>query len=226
MLIPKHIGFIMDGNGRWAIQRGMIRSAGHKAGYEKIPRVLEICRELGVQIVSGYAWSTENWNRPKAEVEFIMQSLERNLPRFANELHQRNVRFTHCGSRENISREALKGLDDAVELTKDNGPWVFNFLFNYGGRAELVHVVREIVNAESHPETISKTLVDEHLWSKGLPDLDLLIRTGGDYRTSNFMLWQAAFSTLYFVDNYWPAITKGDIERGIAYYNKIKMKAS
>ena len=141
MLVPKHIGFIMDGNGRWALERGMHRSAGHKAGYEKIPKVVEICHNHGVQIVSGYAWSTENWKRPQAEVEYIMRSLEKHLPKFVKELHQRNVRFVHCGSRERIPRKALKAIDDGEKLTKDNGPWVFNFVFNYGGRAELVHVV-------------------------------------------------------------------------------------
>lgn len=226
MPVPRHIGFIMDGNGRWATQRGMPRSAGHKAGYEKIPQVLEICQDLGIYIVSGYAWSTENWGRPKAEVEYIMRSLEKQLPRFVRELHKRSVRFTHCGSRENMSGKALRVIDEAVELTQDNGPWVFNFVFNYGGRAELVHVAQSVMNKGGRPENVSKDSIEKHLWSARLPDVDLLIRTGGDYRTSNFMLWQTAYAHFYFVDNYWPAITKKDIENGIAYYNKIKNKAS
>ena len=166
MLVPKHIGFIMDGNGRWATRRGMPRSAGHKAGYEKIPEVLEICHDMGVHIISGYAWSTENWGRPKAEVEYIMQSLEKRLPRFVKELHKRSVRFIHCGSRENMSEEALRVIDEAVKLTKDNGPWVFNFAFNYGGRAELVHVVRSVIDEGIRPENVSKNSIEKHLLLK------------------------------------------------------------
>jgi undecaprenyl diphosphate synthase len=226
MIVPKHIGFIMDGNGRWATQRGMTRSAGHKAGFEKIPEVLETCHDLGVHIVSGFAWSTENWGRPKAEVAYIMQSLEKHLPNFVNELHKRSVRFTHCGSREKMSERALRVIDDGVELTKENGPCVFNFVFNYGGRAELLHVVRSVIDKGIRSENVSKPLIEKHLWSADLPDVNLLIRTGGDYRTSNFMLWQTAYSCLYFIDNYWPAITKEDIENGIAYYNKVKLNAS
>ena len=226
MIVPNHIGFIMDGNGRWATQRGMPRSAGHKAGFEKIPEVLEICHGHGVHIVSGYAWSTENWNRPKAEVEYIMQSLEKHLSSFIDELHKRNVRFTHCGSRENLSEEAVRIIDDSVELTKGNGPWVFNFVFNYGGRAELLNVVRRVIDKRVNSENVSELLIEKHLWSAGLPDVDLLIRTGGDYRTSNFLLWQTAYSCMYFVDNYWPAISKEDIENGFVYYNKVKVKPS
>jgi len=226
MIVPQHIGFIMDGNGRWALERGMPRSAGHKAGYEKIPQVLEICHGLGIQIVSGYAWSTENWQRPPAEVEYIMQSLEKHLPRFVHELHQKNVRFMHCGSREKISRAAQRAIDDGVELTKDNGPHVFNFVFNYGGRAELVQVVKSVMEAEIPAERITKTEVEKHLWSANLPDVDLLVRTGGDYRTSNFMLWQSSYASIYFVDHYWPAITRSDIEAGIAYYHRSKSKTS
>lgn len=219
MVIPKHIAFIMDGNGRWAQQRGLPRSAGHKAGYERIPDILEVCHEFGVQVVSAFAWSTENWGRPKAEVDYVMRALEKHLPRFVKELHARGVRFIHGGSRENLSVNARQVLDEAMTLTQDNGPCVFNLVFNYGGRAELVHVASELLAEQVSPETISEATINEHLWTTGLPDVDLVIRTGGDQRMSDFLLWQSAHAYIYVVDAYWPDVTRNDIEAGIRYYS-------
>jgi undecaprenyl diphosphate synthase len=224
MVIPKHIAFIMDGNGRWAQQRGLPRSAGHKAGFEHIPDVLEICRDLGVQIVSAYAWSTENWGRPKPEVAFIVQSLENHLPRFVKELHTRGVRFVHSGSRDRLTSKALRVLDEAVELTKNNGPWAFNLAFNYGGRAELTHVVNELVMEGVQPKEISEASINARLWTAGLPDVDLVIRSGGDRRLSNFMLWQSARACLYVANSYWPDLTRSDVEGGIEYYNQVMVQ--
>jgi undecaprenyl diphosphate synthase len=141
MLIPKHIAFIMDGNGRWATERGWPRSAGHKAGYEHIPNVLEICRELGVEVVSGYAWSTENWGRPKQESAFILRALEKHLPRFVDELHSRKVRFIHSGFTASLTPKARKRLEEARVLTAENRGGVFNLAYNYGGRAEIIHTI-------------------------------------------------------------------------------------
>ncbi|MDY7079637.1 MAG: polyprenyl diphosphate synthase [Chloroflexota bacterium] len=224
-VVPKHIAFIMDGNGRWAQQRGLPRSAGHKAGFEHIPNMLEICRDLGVQIVSAYAWSTENWGRPQPEVAFIVQSLEKHLPRLVQELHARGVRFVHSGSRDGLAAKALRVLDEAVALTKNNGPWVFNLAFNYGGRAELVHVVSELLAEQVQPETISEASINNRLWTAGLVDVDLVIRTGGDRRISNFMLWQSAYACIYVADAYWPDVARSDIEAGIEYYNQVMVKA-
>ncbi len=225
MIIPKHIAFIMDGNGRWAQQRGLSRSAGHKAGFECIPKALEACHDLGVRVVSGFAWSTENWNRPEAEIRYIMRSLTRHLPRFVEEIHARDVRFLHSGSRARLSPKALRVIDDAVELTRDNGPWVFNFVFNYGGRAELVHAARELVREGVPPEAISEETINDHLWTAGLPDVDLVIRTGGDHRISNFLLWQSTKAFIYVTDTYWPAMTRKDIEEGIEYFSQVMAKA-
>jgi undecaprenyl diphosphate synthase len=160
---PNHIAFIMDGNGRWARQRGMPRSAGHKAGFEHIPDVLEACHDLGVQVVSAYAWSTENWGRAKAEVDYIVHSLERHLLRFVKELHKRGVRFVHSGSRDNLTERSLQVLDEAAEMTTNDGPEIFNLAFNYGGRAELAHVASEMVAAGMHPEAVSEAVVNDHL---------------------------------------------------------------
>jgi undecaprenyl diphosphate synthase len=221
MIIPKHIAFIMDGNGRWAQRRGLPRSAGHRAGFEHISDVLRICHDLGVQIVSAYAWSTENWGRPKAEVDFIVHSLETHLSRFVKELHTRGVRFVHGGSRDNLTEKALRVIDEAVELTRNNGPRVFNLAFNYGGRAELVRVASELAAEQVQPEAISEAVINARLWTAGLPDVDLVIRTGGDRRLSNFMLWQSAYACIYIADVCWPDIRRDDIEEGLKYYHQV-----
>jgi undecaprenyl diphosphate synthase len=224
MIAPKHIAFIMDGNGRWAQQRGLPRSAGHKAGFEHIPDVLEMCHTFGVQVVSAYAWSTENWGRSKAEVNYILRSLERHLMRFVKELHARNVRFVHSGSRDRLSPKTLAVLDKAIELTHDDGPEVFNLAFNYSGRADLTHVAREMVTKGFQPKDISENTINDHLWTKGLPDVNLVFRTGGDQRISNFMLWQSAYACIYVVDAYWPDVSQDDIKSGIKYYNQVMVK--
>jgi undecaprenyl diphosphate synthase len=224
MIVPKHIGLIMDGNGRWAQRRGLSRSAGHKAGFEHIPRVLEICHDLGIQIVSAYAWSTENWSRPKAEVGYIMRSLEKHLPRFVKELHQRGVCFRHSGRRDDLTPKALQVLDEAVALTQDNGPEIFNFVFNHGGRAELVNVVRNLLAEGVELETISEPTINRYLWTAGLPDIDLVIRTSGEQRLSNFLLWQCAYACVYVTQAYWPDVGRDDLEAGIKYYNQVMVK--
>jgi undecaprenyl diphosphate synthase len=225
MLTPKHVAFIMDGNGRWAQQRGLPRSAGHKKGFEHIPEVLQVCYDLGVQVVSGYAWSTENWRRPQTEVSYILHSLEEHLPRFAAELYARQVRFVHSGSRDHLTAKAIQVIDDAVNLTQNNGPWVFNLAFNYGGRLELVNVVRKLITQHVQPEMVSEDIISQSLWAASLPDVDLMIRTGGDQRASNFLLWQSARACLFVTKSYWPEITLADIEQGIQCYQQAMANA-
>jgi undecaprenyl diphosphate synthase len=224
MIVPRHIGLIMDGNGRWAQQRGLSRSAGHKAGFEHIPHVLEICHDLGIPIVSAYAWSTENWNRPKAEVGYIMRSLEKHLPEFVRELHQRGVRFMHSGRRDELTPKALQVLDEAVALTQQNGPEIFNFVFNYVGRAELVSVTRRLVAEHVQPERVSESTINHYLWTSGLPDVDLVIRTSGEQRLSNFLLWQSAHACVYVTQAYWPDVSRDDVEAAVQYYNQAMVK--
>jgi len=224
MSVPKHIGLIMDGNGRWAQQRGLSRSAGHKAGFENIPRVLEICHELGIQIVSAYAWSTENWNRPKAEVGYIMRSLEKHLPEFVSELHQRDVRFVHSGRRDELSSKALKALDEAISLTQQNGPEIFNFVFNYGARAELVNAARELLAENVEPETVTESTINQQLWTTGLPDVDLVVRSSGEQGISNFLLWQSAYTCIYVTQAYWPEVGRDDIEAAVKTYNQVMVE--
>jgi len=224
MTAPKHIGLIMDGNGRWARQRGLSRSEGHKAGFENIPPVLEICHDLGIQIVSAYAWSTENWIRSKAEVGYIMRSLEKKLSEFAKELNKRDVRFTHSGRRDELSSKALRALDDTIALTEHNGPEIFNFAFNYGSRAELVSATRRLLADNVKPETISESTINHYLWTAELPDVALIIRTSGEHRLSNFFLWQGAYACVYITEAYWPDVGRHDIEAAVEYYNKATAK--
>lgn len=226
MLIPKHIAFIMDGNGRWATNRNLPRSAGHKAGYKHIPNVLKICYELGVEVVSGYAWSTENWGRPKQETTFILRTLEKRLPRFVNELHRKNVRFIHSGFTDNLTPKACKRLDDAAILTHKNSGGTFNLAYNYGGRAEILNAARQLLAESSPNDQFAENDFESYLFTVGLPDVDLVIRTGGDMRLSNFLLWQTAYATVTVVKNYWPAITREDIESSIMQYNKVMFRTA
>jgi undecaprenyl diphosphate synthase len=219
MIVPQHIGFIMDGNGRWARKRGLPRSAGHRAGIEHIREVLRVCNDLGVKIASFYVWSTENWTRPLAEVRHLMHCLWTSGPKLAQELHAQNVRIMHSGSRQNLSKRVLRVIDDAVELTQENGPRVVNLIFNSSGRTELLHAIRQLVTQRIEPEAITEATISEHLFSAGLPDVDLVIRSGGDQRLSNFMLWQSAYAWIYITQAYWPALSRGDIEAAIEYYN-------
>lgn len=226
MIPPKHIAFIMDGNGRWATNQGLPRSAGHKAGYEHIPDVLKMCQELGVNIISCYAWSTENWGRPKPETTFLLRALENHLPRFVKELHDRDIRFVHSGFRDDLTAKAQKRLNDAVALTRHNQSGIFNFAYNYGGRAEILNAARQLLAEGAPNDEALEQQLEAHLWTAGLPDVDLVIRTGGDLRLSNFMLWQSAYACLHVVQNYWPAITKEDIEVGIRYFNQVMAPSS
>lgn len=221
MLIPRHIAFIMDGNGRWAQKRGLSRSDGHNAGYTHITEVLEICDDNCVEIVSCFAWSTENWDRPEQEVRFILKAVEKELPRFVKELHDRGVRFIHSGDTAGLSLKAKKILSDGEDLTMEDGPRIFNLVFNYGGRADIVQAARILLKSGTTAEDVNEASISEHLWTKGLPDVNLVIRTGGDRRISNFLLWQCAFALIYVVDSYWPDLSREDIAGGIEYYNKV-----
>ncbi|MCA9985026.1 MAG: di-trans,poly-cis-decaprenylcistransferase [Anaerolineales bacterium] len=217
-MLPRHIAFIMDGNGRWATAQGLPRSAGHKAGYEHIPKVLQICQELGVKVVSGYAWSTENWGRPKAEVNFILKAMEKQLPRFVNELHKRNVRFLHSGFVEDLSPKARQQLAAAVALTQNNDAGTFNLAYNYGARAEILRAARQLLHKQTPAEELSLHDIEVNLFTAGLPEVDLVIRSGGDKRLSNFLLWQSAHALVHVVPNYWPAISRADIEGALTHY--------
>ena len=220
MHIPQHIGFIMDGNGRWAQQRGLPRSAGHYAGLQHIRQVLAMCHELGVTTVSGYLWSTENWTRPPAEVQHIRSLLKTFGRQFTNELHMKNVRIVYSGAHQNLHSTEIAILDDAVTLTRDNGPMTFHIVFNHGGRAELIEVVKQVVQRGVPPEKVTEATIQEALYVSDLPDVDLVVRAGGDQRLSNFLLWQCAYARCYTTKHYWPDLNQNDLTSAVDYYNR------
>ncbi len=214
--LPKHIGFIMDGNGRWAKKRGLPRSAGHKAGAESLKKIITEANNLGVKYATVYAFSTENWKRPKEEVDYLMSLLMDYLVNAEKTLAGENVVIRAIGSRKELSEEMQKQIIKTEEFTKNNTGIVMNIALNYGGRDELVNAVREICN-EGKTEINEKT-IDEHLYTAGQPDVDLLIRTSGEQRLSNFMLWQVSYAEMWFTDKLWPDFKPKDLRQAILDY--------
>ncbi|HEY7270129.1 MAG TPA: polyprenyl diphosphate synthase [Dehalococcoidia bacterium] len=213
--VPTHVAIIMDGNGRWAKQRGLSRQAGHRAGTENIRRIIETFAERGVRYLTLYAFSTENWGRPRREVSALIKLLGRVLERELRALHENGVRLVHIGSLEPLSPDLQKKVCDAIELTRGNTGLTVCLAFNYGGRAEIVEAVRRIV-AEGIPASeISEDVVAAHLTTKGIPDPDLIIRTAGEMRLSNFLLWQAAYSEYYSTPVFWPDFGEAEIDRAL-----------
>jgi undecaprenyl diphosphate synthase len=216
--IPKHIAFVMDGNGRWAKERGLSRSEGHLAGISHISQVIDFCFKKGIQYITVYVWSTENWSRPDDEVTNLMNAIVRFGPDLAKKLHKDGCRILHCGSRENLSTHVLEVIDFATQLTKNDGPKILNLAFNYGGQKEIVDAAKRICYQNLPPEQITETTIAANLYSPELSGIDLLIRTGGEKRLSNFMLWESAYSTLYVTNTYWPALQDEEINKAIAHY--------
>ena len=219
MVVPRHVGLIMDGNRRWATDRGLPSMEGHRAGLENLRTILQVCFESGIEIVSAYGLSIENKARRRTgEVRFLMRMLVSKGAELIDELDAQSVRFVHTGSDEGLPGDVAEVLDRGVERTRENGPKVMNLVFNYGGRQELVDAVRQIVSENPDPECISEELVQSHLYSGDLPDVDLLIRSGGESRLSNFMPWQCGRSRIHVLGAYWPAVSRNDIESAISTY--------
>lgn len=226
--IPNHIGIIMDGNGRWAKKRLQPRVMGHKAGMEALQKVTIAASQLGVKVLTVYAFSTENWSRPEDEVSFIMNLPVTFFDQYVPELHKNNVRIQMIGRRQGLPKETLEALDKALEKTRHNSGLVLNFALNYGGRAELVETVRElaqeVLDARLNPGDITEDVISSHLMTSQLPylyrDPDLVIRTSGEQRTSNFLPWQIAYSELYFTDTLWPNFDQEDLKEAISAYNR------
>jgi undecaprenyl diphosphate synthase len=216
--IPTHVAIIMDGNGRWAKARGLPRLAGHRAGTENLRRILTACAELGVKILTIWAFSTENWRRPQEEVRGLMDIVEQVIDRELGELHRNGVRLRHVGRLEGISRSLQAKVRRAVELTKDNDRLILNVAFNYGGKAEILDAVKKIVADSVLPEDIDEALFARYLYTAGLPDPDMIIRTGNECRISNFMLWQGAYSEYYFSPVLWPDFDKAELSKALEDY--------
>src|SRR5512135_151568 len=201
---PRHIAIIMDGNGRWATQRHLPRLAGHKAGVNALRRVVEAAADENIEMLSVYAFSTENWSRPRVEVEGLMRLFWETIRSDLEKLHRDGVRLRHLGRLHDLSPDIQKAVQDSVELTRNNTRIGLNVCFNYGGRAELVDAVRQIIADGRCPDSITEELIASYLYTRELPDPDLLIRTAGEMRVSNFLLWQSAYSEYYSTPTLWP----------------------
>lgn len=216
--IPAHVAIIMDGNGRWARERKLPRLAGHRAGVENMRRVLEACGEFGIKYLTIYAFSTENWDRPKAEVRGLLNILENVIDRELDELHENGVQLNHLGRLERMSDELQEKVNHAIELTRDNDRLVLNIAWNYGGRDEIVQVIEKIVASGVGPEKINEELVNSYLYTAGCPDPDLIVRTSGEFRVSNFLIWQGAYSEWYVTKTYWPDFGREELLKALIEY--------
>lgn len=218
--IPVHVGIIMDGNGRWAEARGLLRLEGHRAGTENIRRVLAAASEFGIKILTLYAFSTENWARPRDEVQGLFRILEEVIDREVDNFHRQGVRLRLIGRLEGISEGMKKKAQRAIELTKNNDKFILNVAFNYGGRAEIVDAVRRILAVGLKPEEVDEDALEQYLYTAGLPHPDLIIRTGGEMRLSNFLIWQAAYAEYYSTSTYWPDFDKEELYRALLAYQE------
>lgn len=218
--IPQHVGIIMDGNGRWAQEHGLPRLEGHRAGTENIRRIVEACDEFSIKILTIYAFSTENWGRPQAEVRGLMRILEGVIDREVANLHKNGVQLRHIGRLEGISQRLQRAVRDALELTRDNDRLILNVAFNYGGRSEILDAVRRLMGDGISPQELSEELFERYLYTAGLPPPDLIIRTGGEMRLSNFLIWQAAYAEYYSTPTYWPDFDKEELYKALLAYSR------
>ena len=214
-IVPAHVAIIMDGNGRWAAARGLPRMAGHQEGTENLRRVITACVEFGIKYLTIYAFSTENWKRPKDEVFGLMQIMAEALKKEVAELNKQGVRINHIGRLEKLDNTLRQGIINAVELTKNNDRLILSVAWNYGGRDELVYAVQNIIKKGIKAEEVTETAIAENLFTKGIPDPDLVIRTSGEQRISNFLTWQSAYSEWYFTETLWPDFDKEELRKAI-----------
>ena len=218
--LPQHVAIIMDGNGRWARERGLSRQAGHRAGSENIRRAIETLARYNVPILTLYAFSTENWGRPKREVNALIRLIGHFIDRELQALLESGVRLRHLGRLDPLSPELRRRVEDAIELTKNNTRITVNVAFNYGGRKEIVEAVRQIVHDGVPMERIDEALFSSYLDTAGLPEVDLVIRTAGEIRLSNFLLWQTAYAEYYYTSTFWPDFGAEEIGRALMAYSQ------
>ncbi|WP_264565542.1 isoprenyl transferase [Flavobacterium sp. N3904] len=222
--IPKHLAIIMDGNGRWAKQKGFLRTLGHKSGSKSVKKIIKACSDLGVEYLTLYAFSTENWNRPKLEVDTLMKVLINSLKKELPTLLENNMKMNAIGNLDKLPKNAQKELQDVIEKTKNNTKMTLTLALSYGSREEIVNVVKiisdKVKNNIISIDAIDDSIINEHLYTHNLPDVDLLIRTSGEHRISNFLLWQIAYSELYFTEVLWPDFKEKDLYEAIISYQK------
>ncbi len=218
--IPTHVGLIMDGNGRWANAKGLPRLAGHRAGVENLRDVITAGIKFGVKYLTFYAFSTENWNRPRDEVFGIMDLLAEFIDRETEPLHKEGVRILHIGHLDRLRPSLVEKIKYAIALTKDNRKITVQLAFNYGGRDEIATAVRKIVAAGTKPEDVTEALISRNLFTAGIPDPDLIIRTSGEMRTSNFLMWQSAYAEWVFPNTYWPDFNEAVFREMLREYSR------
>jgi len=220
--LPRHVAIIMDGNGRWAQARGMTRTQGHLEGVKRVEEIIKAARDTGIDFLTIYAFSTENWSRPQDEVSMIMRTFIMVLNQKAKELGANGVRINFIGSRQGVPAEVLKAMDEAARVTMSNRVMTLNIAFNYGSRSEIIDAIKSILAQERTGtikiNDINEALVSSHLYTKGQPDPDLLIRTSGEERISNFLLWQLSYAELYFTDKCWPEFNKEEFSKALMSY--------
>ncbi len=219
--VPAHVACVMDGNGRWAARRGLPRSAGHQAGLDALFDTVDGALEIGVKWLTVYAFSTENWGRPRDEVRFLLDFNRSILRERREEMHRRGVRLRFIGGRDSrLARSLLREMDSAAELTAANRGLTLTVAINYGGRAELTEAVRRIVASGVRPEEITEQVIRDNLFAPDMPDPDVLIRTSGEFRLSNFLLWQMAYSEMVFLDVLWPDFSRVHLFAAVAEYQR------
>ncbi len=222
--IPNHIAIIMDGNGRWAKQKGMARIFGHRNGVKAVRETIEAAREIGVKVLTLYTFSTENWNRPKKEVDILMSLLVSSLKDELKTLQKNDIKLQTIGQIQNLPKKAQKELQEVIQLTQKNTSMVLNLALSYGSREEIVNTIKKIskkvVNKQLSIEEINENTINNHLYTFTLPDVDFLIRTSGEKRISNFLLWQIAYAELYFTNVLWPDFRKEDFFKAILNYQQ------
>ncbi len=218
--VPTHVAIIMDGNGRWARSRGLPRQAGHRAGVENLRRIIDACVEFGIKILTIYAFSTENWGRPESEVRGLMRIFARVLDQEVDELHAQGVCLHHLGDLNGVEPSLQNKVRRAIELTKDNDRLILNVAFNYGGRAEILHAVRNMLEDGVNPAELTEELFSSYLFTRELPDPDLVIRTSGELRISNFLIWQAAYAEYFPAPEFWPDFGREALYEALLAYGQ------
>jgi len=213
--LPAHIAIIMDGNGRWATARRLPRMAGHRAGTENLRRIIKACVRFGINYLTIYAFSTENWKRPEDEVQGLMQIMGDVLEKEVPELNEQGVQLRHIGRLEQLDPRTQKKIRKAIDMTRDNKRLILNVAWNYGGRDEIVHAMQKIAAEGIKPDNITQKVVSDHLYTTGIPDPDLVIRTSGEIRVSNFLIWQSAYAEWYFTDTLWPDFGEDSLKKAI-----------
>jgi len=222
--LPTHVAIVPDGNGRWAEKRGLSRLQGHRAGAENMYSMVQYLNEYPIKYVSLYGFSTENWSRPKAEVKGLFRLLENFIDRYIMDIHQRGIKLHHSGRLHELPEVLQRKMNEAVALTENNTGMVLNVAINYGGRAEIVDAVRRLLSDGNRHQNIDEETFSNYLYTAGLPDVDLLIRTGDETRLSNFLLWQTAYSEYYFTQVLWPDFGKKDIDKALLSYSRRKRR--